>query len=125
MKAVPALPTVQHTNPLKPEFYEGGFVHEVTVIRQWDAQISNPALWKKRVGCLCDKEMGMDTWGRAEGETEAEMGKWKHWVGVVVRACSPNTRGIEAGGSRLFQDSLHSELLGGKVLSQNKQQTSK
>lgn len=45
--------------------------------------------------------------------------------GVVVRACSPNTRGQRQEELGCFKDSLHSELLGGKVLSQNKQQTSK
>lgn len=34
MKAVPTMPTIQHTNHLNDEFYEGEFVQEVTVIRQ-------------------------------------------------------------------------------------------
>lgn len=33
VKAAPTLPTVQHTNHLNDEFYEGEFVHEVTVRR--------------------------------------------------------------------------------------------
>lgn len=41
-----------------------------------------------------------------EVEQEKQKQKWENAIiesGVVVRACSPNTQGTEAGGSRLFQ----------------------
>lgn len=63
-------------------------------------------------------------WSPEVEQKEKQKQKWENEIiesGVVVRAYSPNTRGQRQEELGCFKDSPHSELLGGKVLSQNKQ----